>query len=81
MATAVPSARSGQVWENTMRDDRDYEHHVDYIHWNSVKHGLTTKVAGWPDSSFHRYVRLGLLPNDWTNDGVAEPAEQYGESL
>ena len=67
-----------RFWEHTIRDDRDYQHHVNYIHWNPVKHGLTTRVADWPYSSFHRYVHLGLLPNDWTN-GIAEPDEQYGE--
>ena len=39
---------------------------------------VTMRVADWPYSSFHRYLRLGLLPNDWTN-GIAEPDEQYGE--
>jgi putative transposase len=69
-----------RFWEHTIRDDRDYEHHVDYIHWNPVKHGLTTRVVDWPYSSFHRYVHRGLRPNDWTN-GVAEPSKRYGELL
>jgi putative transposase len=48
MATAIPSTRSGQVWEHTMSGDLDCERHVDYIHWNPVKHGLITRVADWP---------------------------------
>src|SRR6266404_7121867 len=32
-----------RYWEHTIRDDRDYAAHMDYIHFNSVKHGLTEK--------------------------------------
>ena len=61
-----------RFWEHTIRDDRDLQTHVDYIHFNPVKHGLVKRVSEWPYSSFHRYVRLGLLPIDWAielNDG------------
>lgn len=67
-----------RFWEHTIRDDRDYEHHVNYIHWNPVKHGLTRRVIDWPYSSFHRYVRLGLLNRDWRS-GIEESAAGYGE--
>ena len=51
-----------RYWEHTMRDERDYVRHVDYIHFNPVKHGHVGDVSRWPHSSFHRYVRLGLYP-------------------
>jgi putative transposase len=54
-----------RFWEHTIRDDTDFQRHVDYIHWNPVKHGLTEHVADWPHSSFHKYVRQGLLPLGW----------------
>ena len=57
-----------RFWEHTIRDGRDLERHVDYIHFNPVKHGLVTRVRDWPHSSFHRYVRRGLLPEDWAGD-------------
>jgi putative transposase len=57
-----------RFWEHTIRDDRDFERHVDYIHYNPVKHGLVGRVCDWPHSSFHRYVRIGLLPRDWGGD-------------
>jgi hypothetical protein len=47
--------------EHTIRDERDFERHVDYIRFNPVKHGLVARVRDWPYSSFHRYVRRGLL--------------------
>ena len=37
-----------------------YERHVDYIHYNPVKHGYVTRVADWPYSRFHRHVRHGI---------------------
>lgn len=54
-----------RFWEHLLRDERDFAAHVDYIHINPLKHGLVTRVADWPHSSFHRYVREGLLPADW----------------
>ena len=50
-----------RFWEHQIRDDRDYEKHCDYIHWNPVKHGLVTRVCDWPYSSFHRFVRHGNI--------------------
>ena len=55
-----------RFWEHLIIDDDDYQHHVDYIHYNPVKHGFVEKVVDWPYSSFHRYVNLGLLSIDWT---------------
>ena len=57
-----------RYWEHAIRDDADLERHVDYIHYNPAKHGLVARVAGWPHSSFHRYVAGGLLPKDWSGD-------------
>jgi putative transposase len=57
-----------RYWEHAIRDDADFERHVDYIHYNPVKHGLVTRVADWPFSSFHRYVAQGILPGDWAGD-------------
>jgi len=67
-----------RFWEHTIRDDADFERHVDYIHFNPVKHGLVATVADWPHSSFQRYVREGVLPQDWA--GVFRgPGEGFGE--
>ena len=46
----------------------DLQAHVDYIHYNPVKHGLVTRVGDWPYSSFHRFVRMGWLSADWADD-------------
>jgi putative transposase len=57
-----------RYWEHAIRDNADLERHVDYIHFNPLKHGHVTRVADWPHSSFHRYVERGLLAADWGGD-------------
>ena len=57
-----------RYWEHTIRDDDDLHRHIDYIHINPVKHGWVRSVADWPYSSFHRYVKQGLLPLNWASD-------------
>jgi len=64
-------------WEHTIRDDRDYASHVDYVHFNPVKHGLVAHPAAWPYSSFHRCVSAGLYPVDWSFGG--SPDADWGE--
>jgi len=61
-----------RFWEHGIRDDLDFQRHVDYVHWNPVKHGWVTRVRDWPYSSFHRYVEQGLLPADWAWEGDDE---------
>ncbi|RXH11864.1 transposase [Bradyrhizobium guangzhouense] len=51
-----------------MRDEADYARHVEYCHFNPVKHGHVSNVRDWPCSSFHRDVRAGLFPDDWGSD-------------
>jgi putative transposase len=67
-----------RFWEHTIRNQRDFERHVDYIHFNPVKHGLTTRVRDWPYSSFHRYVQRGILPEDWGGD-LGQVQGNFGE--
>jgi len=68
-----------RFWEHQIRDERDYEKHCDYIHWNPVKHGLVVRVRDWHHSSFHRFVRLGLYSPDWTGNPESFADEDYGE--
>ncbi len=54
-----------RYWEHTIRDDLDFERHVNYIHINPVKHGYVKRAIDWPHSSIHRYVRDGSISADW----------------
>ncbi len=53
-----------RFWEHQIRDDIDMQRHVDYVHFNPVKHGLVARVRDWPHSSFHQYVEREELPTD-----------------
>lgn len=55
-------------WEHCIRDDTDYQRHVDYVHVNPLKHGYVRRVADWPYSTFHLYVAKGIYPMDWCGD-------------
>jgi len=62
--------REASIWQRRLqeyqiRDDRDFERHVDYIHFNPVRHGHVANAADWPYSTFHRYVKNGVYPADW----------------
>ena len=54
-----------RYWEHRIRDEQDFETHVDYIHYNPVKHGYATAPADWPYSTFHRFVANGIYPATW----------------
>jgi putative transposase len=65
-------------WEHAIRNEADLERHIDYVHFNPVKHGHVTHVADWPYSSFHRYVEQGVLVADWGGDIMDIPGS-FGE--
>jgi putative transposase len=54
-----------RYWEHAIRDERDYQRHVDYIHYNPVKHGHAGAPHEWPHSSFMRWVERGMYPANW----------------
>jgi putative transposase len=54
-----------RFWEHTISDEVDLEKHLDYIHYNPIKHGYVTRTADWPWSSFHRFVKEGVYDPDW----------------
>jgi len=64
-----------RYWEHVIRNQDDLRRHVDYIHYNPVKHGHVSRVCDWRHSSFHAYVRRGWLPLDWGGDACAD---EYG---
>ncbi len=64
-----------RYWEHLIRDEEDWRRHMDYIHYNPVKHGYVTSPAEWPHSSFRRCVERGWYATDW---GRAEPEALVG---
>jgi putative transposase len=69
-----------RYWEHQIRNEQDMAHHLDYLHFNPVKHGLTVQVADWPYSSFHRYVKAGKYAPDWGDESrLNVPGQRFGE--
>jgi len=54
-----------RFWDHLIRDDTDFQRHLDYLHWNPMKHGYVKRVLDWPYSTFHRFVKKGVYPADW----------------
>jgi putative transposase len=67
------------IREHAIRDEADLARHVDYIHFNPVKHELVSRVRDWPHSSFHRYVERGELALDWGGYNRALDGATFGE--
>ena len=54
-----------RFWEHLIRNESDYQGHMDYIHFNPVKHGYVCRSSDWPYSSIHRYISKGVIAPDW----------------
>jgi len=65
--------------EHIIRDEEDYRRHMDYIHYNPVKHEYVHRVFDWPHSTFHRYVEAGMYPR--LNDGLRYASPILPETL
>ena len=64
-----------RFWEHQLRDELDFARHVEYIHYNPVRHGYAAAPLDWPFSSFHKYVRQGLYTRTW---GAGEDLKPKG---
>jgi len=67
-----------RFWEHAIRDDDDLSVHLDYLHFNPVKHGYVTSAGDWPWSSLHRHVRMGTYPAGWAGVSAEAPGT-FGE--
>ena len=56
-----------RFWEHTIRDEDDLNLHLNYIHYNPVKHKLVQNVKDWEYSSFHEFVENNLYDENWGN--------------
>jgi len=48
-----------------IRHDRDFSAHVEYIHFNPVRHGLVFAPRDWPHSTFLDWVASGTYDPTW----------------
>ena len=70
-----------RYWEHLFRDEKDYENHVNYIHYNPVKHGYVKRAADWPYSSIHRYISEGTINQAWGYAENGSAGEIFGERV
>ena len=67
-----------RYWEHRIRDDDDLSRHLDYIHFNPVRHGLCSAPWEWPYSSFNKWVQRGMYPPTWVlPDAPSIPHDRY----
>jgi putative transposase len=68
-----------RYWEHTIKNDKDLDNHIDYIHFNPVHHGLVEMPAEWIYSSFDRFVQEGRYDADWTIELDEDNLKTAGE--
>lgn len=57
-----------RFWEHQIRNQEDYNRHIEYCYINPVKHGHVSRVKDWQYSTFHRDVQRGLFDDNWAGD-------------
>jgi putative transposase len=57
-----------RYWEHMIRDERDYENHINYIHYNPIKHKYVKRTRDWPYSSFMKFVNQGIYKLNWSDN-------------
>lgn len=68
-----------RFWEHAIRDEDDLRRHMDYIHYNPVKHGHCRRVVDWPYSTFQRYAASGVYAHDWAGVVGEDTTGGFGE--
>jgi putative transposase len=59
-----------RFWDHLIRDEKDLNTHLDYTHWNAVRHGLVSRPEDWPYSSYRHWLDRGCYEPGW---GHIEP--------
>lgn len=61
-----------RFWEHQIRNEKDWQNHMDYIHFNPVRHGYVTAAKNWQWSSFYKWVRKGAYTENWGSNVMPE---------
>ncbi len=68
-----------RYWDHIIRDQEDMNRHIDYIHYNPVKHGLVTRPRDYPHSSFNDFLSRGEYDAEWGCHSEPEFDGKFGE--
>lgn len=66
-----------RFYEHIIRDEKDLHAHLDYIHYNPVKHGYVKNVQEWSFSSFEKFVQSGNYTENWGTFSDIEHIKEY----
>ena len=56
-----------RYYDHVIRDENDLHKHLDYIHFNPIKHNYANKALNYHYSSFEKFVKMGYYDKDWCN--------------
>jgi len=68
-----------RYWEHLIRDEEDFSNHLDYIHFNPVKHGMVDSPEKWAHSTFKKFVASGYYPPEWLRTTTAWDSGEFLE--
>jgi putative transposase len=69
-----------RFWDHLIRDENDFQRHLDYIHYNPVKHGVAISAYEFVFSSFRAYVERGAYSSDWgAHDATSQISSMHLE--
>jgi len=70
-------------WDHMIRDEIDFQRHLDYIHFNPVRHQLVDKPEEWAYSSYHHWQMRNAYAPYWgwsLPDSIAQYDWQLAEA-
>ncbi len=67
-----------RFWEHLIRNQNDLNTHIDYIHFNPIKHRLVTKLVDWKWSSFQQFVKDGYYEECWADEEIPPHLKHLG---
>jgi putative transposase len=68
-----------RYWEHYIQDEIDFKNHIEYIHFNPVKHKYVNSPYEWEQSSFRDYVNDGLYASNWGSEGNMNYLDKFGK--
>ena len=54
-----------RYWDHIIRNEDDFGRHLDYIHYNPVKHRYVSKPEEWSNSSYSYWQQRGAYSERW----------------
>jgi putative transposase len=77
----IKSGRIWQLrfWDHVIRDEDDLNRHIDYVHYNPVKHGVAQVPLDYPFTSLQEFMDRGLYERNWGETKFLEFDGEYGE--